>query len=645
MCRGPHLKAAGIVHADLKLDNVMLVNQLREPFRVKVIDFGLAREPSDAKLKAYIQTLSYRSPEILLGHPFTEAIDMWSLGCMAAAMYLGTLLYPGLGEYEMIKFITSTQGQLPQAMMNRGHKTPKFFKYEVSFTNSFWKLKTPELYHKETGKQPVENRSLKFTSLDHIVDVRPINTCNPANRAAEMSDVHMFVDMLKAMLQLDPKTRITPHQLLEHKFISMRHIASMDQQSNYVRSSFQMMELCQKNIQTSASSKAVCGPLMPPRPSATSHAEWRKNYQPHHNSLLSCTTTQSSGIELQRKRKINHDDVLPPKKICLDRSNAESSTSRKYSDTHQSDQRARPADHHHHHNAGPSGRTRTEGQVQSEKRKRGDHDDGPPQKKIYPPRSLNDGSRSRHCERKRDSADCAGRSTCSDDSSHSHQIQSDQRARPADHHHHNAGPSGRTRTEGQVQSGQKKRKRGDHDDGPPQKKIYPPRSPNDGSRSRHCERKRDSNDCAGRSTCSEDSSHSHQIQSDQRARPADHHHNAGPSGRTRTEGQVQSGQKKRKRGDHDDGPPQKKIYPPRSPNDGSRSRHCERKRDSNDCAGRSTCSDDSSHSHQIQSDQRARPADHHHNAGTSDGTRTEGQAGSGRKRKRGDHDDGPPQKK
>ncbi|XP_053277900.1 homeodomain-interacting protein kinase 2 [Pleuronectes platessa] len=55
-----HLKAAGIVHADLKLDNVMLVDQLREPFRVKVIDFGLAFDVSAAKLGSHIQTLPYR---------------------------------------------------------------------------------------------------------------------------------------------------------------------------------------------------------------------------------------------------------------------------------------------------------------------------------------------------------------------------------------------------------------------------------------------------------------------------------------------------------------------------------------------------------------------------------------------------------
>ena len=55
-----HLKAAGIVHADLKLDNVMLVDQLREPYRVKLIDFGLARQVSTAKWGSYVQTRPYR---------------------------------------------------------------------------------------------------------------------------------------------------------------------------------------------------------------------------------------------------------------------------------------------------------------------------------------------------------------------------------------------------------------------------------------------------------------------------------------------------------------------------------------------------------------------------------------------------------
>jgi len=55
-----HLKAAGIIHADVKLDNVMLVNHSQEPYRVKVIGFGLAHEVPAATRGAYIQTRPYR---------------------------------------------------------------------------------------------------------------------------------------------------------------------------------------------------------------------------------------------------------------------------------------------------------------------------------------------------------------------------------------------------------------------------------------------------------------------------------------------------------------------------------------------------------------------------------------------------------
>lgn len=41
-----------------------------------------------------------------MGLPFCEAIDMWSLGCVIAELFLGWPLYPGALEYDQVTFLT-----------------------------------------------------------------------------------------------------------------------------------------------------------------------------------------------------------------------------------------------------------------------------------------------------------------------------------------------------------------------------------------------------------------------------------------------------------------------------------------------------------------------------------------------------------
>lgn len=54
------LKQLGLIHADLKPENIMLVDPVKQPYRVKVIDFGSASYASKTVVNTYLQSRYYR---------------------------------------------------------------------------------------------------------------------------------------------------------------------------------------------------------------------------------------------------------------------------------------------------------------------------------------------------------------------------------------------------------------------------------------------------------------------------------------------------------------------------------------------------------------------------------------------------------
>ncbi|KAL1478842.1 hypothetical protein MTO96_052339 [Rhipicephalus appendiculatus] len=155
LCR---LKQLEIIHTDLKPENIVIVDPVQQPLRVKVIDFGCARQVSGEVLSTYLQTRWYRSPEFILDLPFCEVIDRWSLGCVAAELFLGSVLYPGSSEYEQLKYITDTQGLPGDGILNKATKLTKFFHQPIYSSRFSWQLKTPEEYQRQTWRRSQERR-------------------------------------------------------------------------------------------------------------------------------------------------------------------------------------------------------------------------------------------------------------------------------------------------------------------------------------------------------------------------------------------------------------------------------------------------------------------------------------------------------
>uniref|UniRef100_A0A4W5RRQ0 non-specific serine/threonine protein kinase n=1 Tax=Hucho hucho TaxID=62062 RepID=A0A4W5RRQ0_9TELE len=217
------LKNLGLIHADLKPENIMLVDPLRQPYRVKVIDFGSASHVSKAVCSTYLQSRYYRAPEIILGLPFCEAIDMWSLGCVIAELFLGWPLYPGASEYDQIRYISQTQGLPAEYLLSEGTKSSRFFNRGPDSSYPLWRLKTPSEHEAELGIKSKEARKYIFNCLDDMMQVNMTSLAG-TDIQAEKADRREFIDLLKKMLTLDADKRITPMKTLNHTFVTMTHL-------------------------------------------------------------------------------------------------------------------------------------------------------------------------------------------------------------------------------------------------------------------------------------------------------------------------------------------------------------------------------------------------------------------------------------
>uniref|UniRef100_A0A8C6MGF4 non-specific serine/threonine protein kinase n=1 Tax=Nothobranchius furzeri TaxID=105023 RepID=A0A8C6MGF4_NOTFU len=239
------LKSLGLIHADLKPENIMLVDPIRQPYRVKVIDFGSASHVSKAVCSTYLQSRYYRAPEIILGLPFCEAIDMWSLGCVIAELFLGWPLYPGASEYDQIRYISQTQGLPAEYLLSAGTKTSRFFHRGPDSSYPLWRLKTPSEHEIEMGIKSKEARKYIFNCLDDMMQVNMSSHLEGTDMLAEKADRREFIDLLKRMLRLDADKRITPTKTLGHPFVTMSHLMDYPH-SSHVKSCFQNMEICKR---------------------------------------------------------------------------------------------------------------------------------------------------------------------------------------------------------------------------------------------------------------------------------------------------------------------------------------------------------------------------------------------------------------
>ncbi|KAH8078111.1 protein kinase [Aureococcus anophagefferens] len=185
----------GIIHCDIKPENIVLEDY--EAGSVKIIDFGSSCFASD-RLATYVQSRSYRAPEVVLGLDYDAGVDVWSLGCVLAEVWGGYVLLQNDSVATMLARLQGILGPIPRAMVERAPNRAAFF------------TRSGHVYERfDSGRRDAARDDDSASSAERpeeaLVVVFPQHTT--LARRLHLPPDDAFVDFVQELLAIDPDAR------------------------------------------------------------------------------------------------------------------------------------------------------------------------------------------------------------------------------------------------------------------------------------------------------------------------------------------------------------------------------------------------------------------------------------------------------
>jgi dual specificity tyrosine-phosphorylation-regulated kinase 2/3/4 len=175
--------AAGVVHCDLKPENVLCADDAKSS--VKLIDFGSGCFDGNQRFQ-YIQSRFYRAPEVVLGMWYGPPMDIWSLALIVIELMTGKPLFPADDELELLGMIAEIFGSPPPTFVAAGRRKGDFFDARLTL-------------------KPGKNRDRRPGS----VSLAKAIGCNDPK----------LLDFLTKCLAWVPDARLTAEKALEHPWL------------------------------------------------------------------------------------------------------------------------------------------------------------------------------------------------------------------------------------------------------------------------------------------------------------------------------------------------------------------------------------------------------------------------------------------
>ncbi|KAK2952812.1 putative serine/threonine protein kinase [Blattamonas nauphoetae] len=208
-------KEIGLIHSDLKPENILIDRCLPH---IKVIDFGSAAYENHTTF-TYVQSRYYRSPEVLLQIPYDSRIDMWSVGCITAELFIGHPLFPGCTEHDQIDRITKMLGPFPQALIQRGKKSQRFYVADATKPQGFRFISTTEYQTKTQDMRQPRNYSYIHSTLERTIEAHQVKNSRDGVSRIGDNDFKSYFQFINMCLQPIASDRLAPQQALQHPFV------------------------------------------------------------------------------------------------------------------------------------------------------------------------------------------------------------------------------------------------------------------------------------------------------------------------------------------------------------------------------------------------------------------------------------------
>ncbi|MBK8255901.1 MAG: serine/threonine protein kinase [Polyangiaceae bacterium] len=106
----------GVIHRDVKPDNLFLIGEPGEPYDIRLLDFGFARLRKSTMTAAgmAVGTAEYMAPEQGLSDPVDARTDVYGLGAVLYRTLTGQLPFMARDEAEMIARVVLTSPPAPE---------------------------------------------------------------------------------------------------------------------------------------------------------------------------------------------------------------------------------------------------------------------------------------------------------------------------------------------------------------------------------------------------------------------------------------------------------------------------------------------------------------------------------------------------